>query len=89
MRSTDLAEVRKTVLDFLARTLEAKEVQVIKVVATESGWEAEAEVYEESSFIKALGLSTRVKDRNVYKVKLDGELEVQSYERKGAGEVEE
>lgn len=89
MRSTDLAEVRKTVLDFLARTLEAKEVKVIKVAATESGWEAEAEVYEESSFIKALGLPTRVKDRNVYKVKLDGELEVQSYERKGAGEVEE
>ena len=45
------------------------------------GWEAEAEVYEESSFMKSLGLPTRMQDRNIYLLKLDEDLEVQSYER--------
>ena len=75
-------EVGKAVSEFLKQTLHVKDVKVTKVTKADEGWETEAEVYEESSFIKALGLATRVQDRNIYLVKLDSSLEVQSYQRK-------
>ena len=79
----NIEETRKAVTDFLNKTLNIKDAKVIKATKVGDGWEAEAEVYEESSFIKALGLSTRVQDRNIYIVRLDSSLEVESYERKG------
>ncbi len=79
----DIEKVGKAVEDFLKKTLGVKDVKVIKTSKVSDGWEAEAEVYEESSFIKSLGLPTRVQDRNIYAVKLNGSLEVESYERKG------
>jgi len=78
----NMEEARIAVSEFLKKTLEVKDVKVIKTAKVSDGWEAEAEVYEESSFIKSLGLPTRVQDRNIYGVKLDDNLEVQSYERK-------
>ncbi len=77
----NIEEVRKVVSDFLKKTLNVKDAKVIKVAKVSDGWETEAEVYEESSFIKSLGLPTRVQDRNIYVVKLNDNLEVQSYER--------
>ncbi len=85
----NIEETRKAVVEFLKKTINIKDAQVIKVAKAGDGWEAEAEVYEESSFIKALGLSTKVQDRNIYVVKLDAKLEVQSYERNGQIEVSE
>jgi hypothetical protein len=79
----NIEEVRRISAEFLKNTLNLKDVKVIKAARVGEDWEAEAEVYEESSFIKALGLPTRVMDRNVYTVKLDEHLEVQSFERKG------
>lgn len=79
----DIEKVGKAVEDFLKKTLNVKDVKVIKTAKVGDGWEAEAEVYEESSFIKSLGLPTRVQDRNIYAVKLNDSLEVESYERKG------
>ena len=79
----NIEDVRKAVVEFLEKTFEAKDVKVIKTAKVSDGWEAEAEVYEESSFIKSLGLSTKVQDRNIYAVKLNDGLEVESYERKG------
>ncbi len=78
-----IEEVRAISIEFLEKTLNVKEVRIIKAGKVGDSWEAEAEVYEESSFIKALGLPTRVQDRNIYGVKLDEKLEVLSYERKG------
>ena len=80
----DIAQVGKAVSEFLKATLNAIDVKVIKVTKTSEGWEAEAEVYEESSFIKALGLSTKVQDKNFYEVKLSDSLRVESYGRKSA-----
>ncbi len=80
----DIAQVGKAVSEFLKQTLNAKDVKVIKVTKADEGWETEAEVYEESSFIKALGLNTKVQDRNFYEVKLNDSLEVESYGRKSA-----
>jgi hypothetical protein len=78
----NIEEAKKAVSEFLKKTLSAKDVKVIKASKAGDGWESEAEVYEESSFIKSLGLSTRVQDRNIYEVKLNDKLEVQSYEIK-------
>ena len=79
----DVEEVRKVAGEFLNRTINARDGKVIKVTKVSDGWETEVEVYEESSFIKALGLPTRVQDRNVYAVKLNNSLEVEAFERKG------
>ena len=79
----NIEEAKKAVSEFLKKTLSVKDVKVIKASKAGDGWESEAEVYEESSFIKSLGLSTKVQDRNIYVVKLSGALEVESYERKG------
>ena len=79
----DINDAGRVVGEFLKKTLEAKDVKMIKTAKVGDGWEAEAEVYEESSFIKSLGLPTRVRDRNIYLVKLNDGLEVESYERKG------
>ena len=79
----NIEEAKKVVAEFLKKTLSVKDAKVIKAAKVGDGWESEAEVYEESSFIKSLGLSTKVQDRNIYAVKLSGALEVESYERKG------
>jgi len=79
----NVEETRKAVVDFLKKTLNAKDVKMVKVSKLNNGWETEAEVYEESSFIKSIGLSTKVLDRNLYSVKLSNSLEVESYERHG------
>ena len=84
----DIVQVGKAVSEFLKATLNAKDVKVIKVTKTPDGWETEAEVYEESSFIKALGLPTKVQDKNFYEVKLKDSLEVESYRRKGSEKEE-
>jgi len=79
----NIEEARKAVAEFLKKTLDVKDVKVIKAERVGDGWESEVEAYEESSFIKSLGLPTRVQDRNIYSIKLNDNLEVQSYERKG------
>ena len=77
----NIVEVREASEKFLKTALNVKDAKVIKAVRVSDGWETEAEVYEESSFIRALGLPTRVQDRNIYEVKLGENLEVQSYEK--------
>lgn len=85
----NIEEARKAVEEFLKKTLSVKDVKVIKAAKAGDGWESEAEVYEESSFIKSLGLPTRVQDRNLYTIKLNDSLEVTSYERKGQATLTE
>jgi hypothetical protein len=84
---TNIEEARVAGAEFLKKSLDAEDVKVIGIAKTDAGWEVEAEVYEESSFIKSLGLSTRVQDRNVYVIKLSDSLEVESYERQGHAAV--
>lgn len=80
----DIGEVQKAASEFLKNALGVKEARVVRVSKVTDGWETEVEVYEESSFIKSLGLPTRVRDRNFYTVKLNAELKIESYERKGS-----
>ena len=79
----NIGEAGQAVVEFLKNTLHVQEVKVIKATKVDNGWEAEAEVYEESSFLKSVGLPTKVQDRNIYAVKLSGNLEVESYAREG------
>lgn len=85
----NIEEAGKAVSEFLKKTLNVNNVKVIKTTKVDDGWEAQAEVYEESSFIKSLGLPSRVQDRNIYSVNLNDDLEVQSYERKGRAGINE
>jgi hypothetical protein len=78
----DIKDAGKAVGEFLKKTLRANDIKLLKTTKVGDSWEAEAEVYEESSFIKSLGLRTRVRDRNVYLVRLNGGLDVESYEQK-------
>ena len=79
----NIEEAREAAAEFLKKALDVKDVQVIGVAKADDGWDTEVEVYEESSFLKSLGLPTRVQDRNIYTVKLSDSLEVESYERQG------
>jgi hypothetical protein len=78
-----IEKAKDTVVEFLQKALDAKDVKVIGATKVDNEWHIEAEVYEENSFLKSLGLPTRVQDRNNYMVKLNDGLEVESYERQG------
>ena len=78
---TNIEEARVAGVEFLKTNLNVEDVKVIGATKMDDCWEVEAEVYEERSFIKSLGLSTRVQDRNIYVLKLNDCLEVKSYER--------
>jgi hypothetical protein len=78
-----VGEAGQAATEFLKKTLNVNDVKVIKATKISDGWETQAEVYEESAFIKSIGLATKVQDRNVYAVKLTDSLEVESYERQG------
>ena len=80
-----IEQASQTAVEFLKRTLQVGEVKILGAVKSDDGWTIEAEVFEPSSFIKALGLQTRVQDRNLYTMKLNDRLEVEAYERKGSG----
>jgi alcohol dehydrogenase YqhD (iron-dependent ADH family) len=80
---TGIKEAKNTVVEFLQKALDVKDVKVIGATKVDNEWHIEAEVYEENSFLKSLGLPTRVQDRNIYEVRLNDNLEVESYERQG------
>jgi len=80
---TGIEEAKSIVVEFLQKALDVKGVKVIGATKVDNEWHIEAEVYEENSFLKSLGLPTRVQDRNNYMVKLNDSLEVESYERQG------
>jgi len=80
---TAIEEAKDTVVEFLQKALDVKDVKVIGATKVDSQWHIEAEVYEENSFLKSLGLPTKVQDRNIYEVRLTDNLEVESYERQG------
>ncbi len=74
-------QVREAIRSFFEKTF-GTGAKVTKITKSEDGWIGEAEVYEESAFIKSLGLPSRVQDRNTYEINLSNTLEVTSYARK-------
>jgi hypothetical protein len=80
---TGIEEAKGIVVEFLQKALDVKDVKVIGATKIDDQWHIEAEVYEENSFLKSLGLPTKAQDRNIYEVRLSDNLEVESYERQG------
>ncbi|MFN3394664.1 MAG: hypothetical protein ACK424_08915 [Candidatus Thermochlorobacter sp.] len=56
--------------------------KLVKLEKVPEGWLGYAEVYEESAFIKSVGLPSKVMDRNIYEVKMNASLEVTAFARK-------
>jgi hypothetical protein len=81
-------EAEKTISDFLHKKL-SRDSKIIRLEKTEKGWVGDAEVFEDSAFIKSLGLATKVKDRNFYEVLLNNELDVVGYRLKKENAKEE
>ena len=66
---TNIEKARDMAVHTLQRNLvDLKSLKVIKVTREEDGWDVAVEVFEESSFIRSLGLPTRVQDNNIYAV---------------------
>ena len=78
---------KKIIKSFLEEHI-GSAAQVLKVAKTDEGWMGEAEIFEDSSFIKSLGLKTNVQDRNIYVVELADNMEVISYGRKEENDEE-
>jgi len=84
----EIEKVDSAIRAFFKKTFK-RDAKVIKITKSPEGWIGEAEVFEESSFIKSLGLATRVQDRNIYEIELTTDLEVVSYGRKKEAAEEE
>jgi hypothetical protein len=69
-------------VEFMKEML-GKEGSVVKANKTDKGWEVEVEVVEQSEYMKRIGIPKPVYDKNVYRVILDQNFELVSYERKG------
>ena len=59
-----------------------KEGDIVKATQTKDGWEIEVEVIEQSEYMKKIGIQKPVYDKNVYRVVLDQNFDLVSYERK-------
>lgn len=67
-------------VEFIKEVL-GKEGDIIKAAKTEQGWEVEVEVVEQSEYMKKI-TTKPVYDRNVYRVILDQNFNLVSYERR-------
>mgnify|MGYP001581566677 CR=1 FL=1 len=59
-----------------------KEGNMTKAMKRDDGWEMEMEVVEQSEFMKKIGIAKPVYDKNIYRVILDRNFELVSYERR-------
>ena len=83
----DLLEIKKIAENFLMEALElSQKPKVIGTIKVGDGWEVSAQVFEESAFIKSLGLNTEVQDRHTYEVSIDKKGNVTAYNRQNEEE---
>ncbi len=73
-------QVRKVVSDYIKKSL-SDNFKIIKIKGAGKTWIALAEVYEDSAFIKSIGLNTNAKDRNFYRFELDDKMEIIGFEQ--------
>ncbi len=83
-----IEKAEKTISDFLKKKL-GRDAKIIRLEKIEKGWIGDAEVFEDSAFIKSLGLPARVQDRNLYAVSLNNELGVVGYKLKKENDEDE
>ena len=68
-------------VEFMKEML-GKEGTIVKANKTDKGWEVEIEIIEQSEYMKKIGIPKPVYDKNIYRVILDQNFELVSYERK-------
>ena len=76
-----LSEVRQRLLAFFQEELgvEARVRSLTPRPTGEAGWESLVETYEESGFMKSIGVNAKVMDKNRYRVTQDPEGEIIAY----------
>jgi len=82
----DINEVRDRVAAFVAKDMgkEGRPTTIVgikKVDEAPVAWEARVQVVEVSEYVEALDIGTTVYDRNMYKLQLDDDNEVISFNR--------
>jgi hypothetical protein len=77
---SNIIDVKKTVVTFLKENITCYDVTVIKIEKSNEFWNAIAEVYEDDSFLKSMGLPPK-QVRLFYSVKMDENLDITSFER--------
>lgn len=77
-----LQKAIREIVKFFKETLDADGTVIKTERAHDGGWEAEAEVIEKSAHMRKIGVSKPVYDKNFYRIHLDKNLNVISYERK-------
>jgi len=77
---SNIIDVKKTVVKFLKENIKCYDVTVIKIEKVLENWNAIAEVYEDDSFLKSMNLPPK-QIRLFYSVKMDGKLDITSFER--------
>jgi len=75
-----IKQINDTALSFLKESI-ADEVKIIRARKNGDSWIVVAEIFEDSAFIKSIGLNTNVKDRYFYEVEVDNDLEIIGYNR--------
>jgi hypothetical protein len=75
-----IIEVKKSVVKFLKENINSDDVTVVKIEKIKELWCSVAEVYEDDSFLKSMNLPPK-KIRLYYAVRMDDNLEIQSFER--------
>jgi hypothetical protein len=73
-------DVKKTVVEFIKENITCYDVTVVKIEKSNDIWSTVAEVYEDDSFLKSMGMPPK-QVRLFYSVKMDDNLEVTSFER--------
>ncbi|MBC8044375.1 MAG: hypothetical protein IAF08_13130 [Rhizobacter sp.] len=79
--ASTLVQATKAIITFTAELLGATGKLIKAERLDDGGWAGYVEVYEESTFMRSLGRASAVRDRNVYEVVLDRDLEVISYSK--------
>lgn len=81
-----ISQVRDKVREFLKETIGAEGIRIVTVEKEGDGWVAETEVAEKNQYLASIRPDYRVFEKELYIVKLDNNLEVSSYKRKGGSE---
>ena len=79
-------QAAKKVIDF-AFQMTGSTAKLHKLEKSSEGWQGFAEVYEESAFIKSIGLPSKVMDRNIYEIRLNNALEVISFAKQNENSI--
>lgn len=83
-----LIEVQEAIQTFLKSTF-GVEGKIVGLSKSNAGWEAEAELSEIDKYYQTINPDYRIMQRNLYRLRLNEQLEVTSYARREERETEE